>query len=259
MTKAIVPSVNKDFSWKMTNLWYIPFFIPTFFFTSFGLLYAGLAVKKAKWIRTFAATFGLTALTVSMILAEQLQGLMAFLFFANWIFTIAYLLKTSREFLYRLDIRQHEEEIFDMAKIRIDNDVKSDPGDELALQFISGLHKWHREIDSLPMKKNIQNLIEISSVVAKRKNKDSERFFMRYNDSLNSLLKQYDEIENNKLNTEAMRETMRNIESGFGQIVSAFKKEAESMYKYDVVNLNAETAAFLQDLRNRGLLDDANK
>jgi hypothetical protein len=229
------------------------------FFTSFGLLYAGLAVKKMKWIGTFAGTFGLTVLTVSMMLAEKQTGWMAFLFFANWLFTIGYMLRTSKEFLYRLDMRQREEEIFDTATIRIDRDRDMKPEDEPALRFIAGLQRWRLEIDSLPMKKNVQDLIDISSVVAKRKNRDSERFFMRYNDSLNSLLKQYDEIENSQLNSETMRESMRNIESGFGQIVSAFKKEAESMYKYDVVNLNAETAAFLQDLRNRGLLDDENE
>lgn len=256
MTKAIVPLVNKDLSWKMLNLWYIPVFIPTLFFTPFGLLYAGLAAKKAKWVRMFAGTFGVTIFTVSMILTGHMKALMVGLFMVNWIFQIFYMLKNANEFLYRLDMKQREEDIFNTAKERIDNEPEINTGDKLALEFISDLHKWHKEIDSLPMKKNIQNLIEISSVVAKKESKESERFFMRYNDSLNSLLKQYDEIENSKLDTEAMKETMNNIESGFEKIVTAFKNEAESMYKYDMVNLNAETAAFLQDLRNRGLLDN---
>ena len=252
--RIVIPKVKRGLLWKILNLWYLPVFIPSPFFTPFGFLYTGIAGKKPKWIKYFVVNLVVMVSSFVLFGMNGFNPWMLALFIANWLFSVVLLIKDADEFLYRLDLSREEQQIFMNAKGRLDE--KALQNNQLALDFIHNLHKWHREIESFSMKKNINDLIEISSLVARKDSKESERFFLRYNQSLNSLLQQYDSIENTKINSEEMKKTMDSIEGGFDQITEAFKKEAELMYKNDMLSLNAETAAFLQDLRNRGLLED---
>lgn len=125
----------------------------------------------------------------------------------------------------------------------------------LGEKLINNLHKWQCEIESLQMKNDIGELINICSIVMKRNDKESLRFFKRYGDRVDSMLERYDQIENTRLNTPEMLKTMDLIENSIGDIVVAFKNEINEMYKKDLLDLDADTTVFVQELKNKGLIE----
>ncbi|MCC8154033.1 MAG: hypothetical protein LIP01_07370 [Tannerellaceae bacterium] len=52
-----------------------------------------------------------------------------------------------------------------------------------------------------------------------------------------------------------MKKTMRLIEKSIADLVIVFRNEINEMYKRDMLDLGADTAAFMHDLRNKGLID----
>ncbi|MCD8079326.1 MAG: 5-bromo-4-chloroindolyl phosphate hydrolysis family protein [Bacteroides sp.] len=88
-----------------------------------------------------------------------------------------------------------------------------------------------------------------------RKDEESKKFFERYADTLNNMLSKYDEIENTRINSPEMLRSMELIEKSMTDIVVVFRNEINKMYKNDLLHLNAETKAFMQDLRNKGLIE----
>lgn len=123
-------------------------------------------------------------------------------------------------------------------------------------RFVKDLQKWQNEIDRPAMKEDIQKLIDLSRIILNKKAIDNERFFLRYDKTLNNILGKYDEIENTGLDTEEIRQTMHNVEQNLRKIVIAFQNDVNNLYKSDLVSINAETSAFVQDLHNKGLLDN---
>lgn len=257
MSKNNYPALKRGFGWKILNLWYIPVLVPLVVTAPFGILYTGLSVRNKRWIGMSFLTGAIMGVGTYLITSEISTRMGGAIVALNWIFSIIYMIANANDFLYLLDAKETEKEIFSSALEKISDDSNLSQN-KLAADFIKDLHKWHREVESYKLKSNIQELIEVSAVVLKRNNRDSERFLERYGETLNKMLRQYDEIENTKLNTPEMRESMQNIENAMDKIVVAFKKEASSMYNNDIRDINAETMVFLQDLRNRGLLENDN-
>lgn len=125
-------------------------------------------------------------------------------------------------------------------------------------QLISNLRNLQREVEKPELKKNIGEIIKLVEIVVnkdKTDGTDHEPFFVRYDDVLCKLLTRYDQIENTRIDTPEMRETMARIEDGVADIAVACKREVADLFKSDLLDINAETAAFLDDLKRKGLLD----
>lgn len=249
--------IDRPLIWKILNLWYIPagLFIPLLF--PFTLLYTGIVGQKKTWTNISIVLIAIFLISTFLVLANIMRNLFAGLIVAAFVFQIIYVILSAKEFLQRLDIILREGTLFKGIKSSIENDPAFSK-DSLGKQFIQELHQWHREIQSLKMKNNILRLIEIAVIILKRDNDDSKRFFIRYHETINTLLKKYDEMENTRLDTDEISQAMQNIEDSMESIATAFQNEAAAMYKNDLLDINAETAAFLQDLKNRGLLENKN-
>lgn len=250
---------DRPLIWKILNLWYIPAAIIFFVFSPFSLLYIGLVAKNKKWVRIFVLVISILVISTILLLVNINNPVGKFFSIPialTAVFTIVYIIATAKEFLMRLDVILREDALFKNAKNSLDMDLVRRKNEPAAL-FIDSLHKWHREIESLKIKENIQQLIEVAGIVLKRHDEEgNKRFFTRYHDTLDEMLKKYNDFENSKLDTPEIEEAMKNIEAGLDTIVVALRNDAATLYKNDVLNTNAETAAFIQDLKNRGLLED---
>ena len=246
--------INRPLLWKIVHLWYIPFLLPSMFFSPFFLLYMGIKIDNKRWIQQSVvllfAVWGCGIFGATVIESNFLVG-MAIIF---WLISIVVILVKSKEYLQLLDAKQRGqiEPFATFQQNKPSQTNKLNPGKK----FISDLQKWQREIEVPQMRDHIQDLIDLSNVVMQKNSENGHRFFMRYSELINNLLCKYDEIENTKLNTADMKEAMYNVENNLGKIIKAFRNEVTSMYKNDILNINAETAAFIQDLKNRGLIDD---
>ena len=249
---------DRPLIWKILNLWYIPVSILIPVFLPFSLLYIGLIAKSKKWVRIFALVTT-TLVTSTVLLLANMDSFGKF--FAIPIalaagFTIVYIIAAAGDFLRRLDIILRNGTLFkeeDRNGLNVDRIRKKN---EPAALFIDSMRNWQQEIESIQMKKCIQQLIEIVGIVLETNNEeDAKRFFLRYHDTLNEMLKKYDEFENSKLSTPEIKGVMKNIESGMDTIIIALRNDATTMHKNNILDANAETAAFIQDLRNRGLLE----
>jgi chaperonin cofactor prefoldin len=81
-------------------------------------------------------------------------------------------------------------------------------------------------------------------------------FFERNAETVNKLLNKYNELEDTRIDTPEIKENMRKIETAVNKISFAFEQELSNMYKNDMLDINAETEAFIQSLKNKGLLDN---
>jgi len=241
------------------HLWYIPFFIFTLFLAPLGIFYIGVMAKNKKWLRLFIITMGILFFLFYKIgsTPKEDQDPYIIVFLINWFFVSIYLCITAREYLISMSVPRNS---FFVAEKMIKNPaIQGQTGSNRAEKFIADLQRWGQEVESEKMKEHLDQLIKLSVIVMKKGDSESERFFERYETTMNKILHKYDEIENTGLDTVEIKETMANIEASLEQIVTAFQNEVSSMYKFDLLNINAETSAFLQDLRNRGLLENNNQ
>ena len=247
--------INRPLLWKIVNLWYIPILFPTILFMPLALLYMGVMVDKKTWkLQSLVGFFTLWGCVVLSGVSEDMKFLM-WIFFTVWFIVAIFILLKSNEYLQLRDARQ-KGQVNPLYTTSQHSNRSQTSNSNLGEKFISDLQKWKQEIEVPKMKSHIQDLIDLSNVVMQKNSESSTRFFMRYSELINNLLGKYDEIENTRLNTADMKEAMYNVENNLGKIIEAFRNEVTSMYKNDILNMNAETAAFIQDLKNRGLIDD---
>ncbi|GEM_PF-2684953 len=234
---------------KVLKLWYIIFFGFFILFAPFGIFYIAKVTKNKKWMEVFKKTFLIYIVGFISGVLGFVPGAVIILFV--WIFSLSYLFSTAKEFL-RLS--------YDPApSIQTTPHTTTNPNaktsEEMGTNLIINLNKWKKEIESAQIQNDIDELINLSKIVMQRDCEESKKFFSRYSDTLNNMLSKYDEIENTRINSPEMIRSMTLIEKSITDIVVAFRNEINKMYKSDLLNLNAETQVFMQDLRNKGLIE----
>ncbi len=175
-----------------------------------------------------------------------------------WIFTFLFVVVNIPEFL-RLAAANQNITVTSPSKRSKPAEPKREPvANKIGKgeQLISDLRKWKTEVEPELLRADIDQLINLSEIVLKKKGVDRDLFFSRYDAPLNTLLQKYDEIENTRLNTNDMVETMISIESTIRDTVKAMKKDISNMYKADMQDINAETSIFLRELKKKGLLEE---
>ncbi len=102
----------------------------------------------------------------------------------------------------------------------------------------------------------ISNTVEkIIETVSKDngKLKKSETFFDYYLPVTIKILKRYDEIENQRLNSKDSKKFMGEAQRLIDEVDSAFKKQLSSLYTKDIVDADAEIKVFDMMLKAEGL------
>ena len=114
------------------------------------------------------------------------------------------------------------------------------------------------KVDIAELRKNIREIGETVSKMIKTIEKKPEKFkkmsnfFDYYLPVTLSILRKYDEIENQNLSSEDGKKFMAQTESMVGKINNAFKNQLSNLYQSDIVDTDAEMKVFDSMLRADG-------
>ena len=119
------------------------------------------------------------------------------------------------------------------------------------LAMASKVDKGQLKEDIKEIHKSISNMI--STVEENpQKAKNMGNFFDYYLPVTLSILKKYDEIENQELSTQEGRDFLRQTEDMISKINAAFKNQLSSLYQSDMVDTDAEMKVFKSMLEADG-------
>lgn len=120
-----------------------------------------------------------------------------------------------------------------------------------------------RQLDSEKLILNIKEIVDIANKIIDtierkpEKLENAKKFLNYYLPVTIKIIKRYDEIENQKLETEETRKFMNSIQEMVEKIKKAFKEQLENMYRSDMIDTKAEIKVFESMLKADGfLLDD---
>lgn len=114
------------------------------------------------------------------------------------------------------------------------------------------------KIEDTNMKDNIKGIndtvTKIINTIEKKPNKYNKMttFFDYYLPKTISILKQYDEIENQALNAEESKKFMKQTQNMIEKINNAFNSQLSNLYQSDIVDTGAEMKVFDSMLRADG-------
>ena len=114
-------------------------------------------------------------------------------------------------------------------------------------------------IDDPNVVRRIRSLHEIVGKIiaavkkAPNKLKQADKFFSYYLPTTVNFLHKYDEIENQQIGTEEMKEFMEKTEKMLEKIEIAFKSQLNNLYKSDMMDTDAEMKVFDTMLKSDGI------
>lgn len=117
------------------------------------------------------------------------------------------------------------------------------------------LSYWLKLIKKQEVKQRLEKMIQIANTIQDKDPEQSHTFFVRHADALVKMLNQYFVLENSGLDTVETIEAIQKIEEALGLAHVAFEQELNNIFKLDMMNVEAESEVYMQNLRNRGLLE----
>jgi len=114
---------------------------------------------------------------------------------------------------------------------------------------------WQKQLKDAEMKTYLERMTRIAFIIQEKDPKQGETFFLRHSDALIKLLSQYFLLENSGLETEEAVESAHKIKEAVARAKTAFEQELNIIFKTDMLNVDAESEVYMQDLINRGLLE----
>ncbi len=117
------------------------------------------------------------------------------------------------------------------------------------------LQYWRKMINNEGIKCSLERMSKIAYIIHEKDHTTGEIFFMRHADTLTKILKQYSVLENAGLTDPEIEASMKRIESSIAVTHQAFEHELGNIFKTDMLDIDAEAEAYMQGLRNRGLIE----
>ena len=121
-------------------------------------------------------------------------------------------------------------------------------------QFPSLLALWSLKISDKEIKVYLREMSKIADAINKKDPKAGKIFCMRHSSVL-KLVEQYSEIESSGIKSVELTESLDRIEESIAVAQKAFVQELNNMFKTDMLHIDAETEAYMQSLKNRGLIE----
>ncbi len=121
------------------------------------------------------------------------------------------------------------------------------------------IHSMIDKIEDAELREYINNIcittgrIIYTVEMNQHKYKKAETFFDYYLPMAIKIIKRYDEIENQRLNSADSKAFMGNTKSLLKETSKAFEKQLSSLYQSDIVDLDAEMKVFDAMLKSDGL------
>ena len=115
-----------------------------------------------------------------------------------------------------------------------------------------------QKVESVSLQNNIKEINESVTKIINTLEKDKSKFrkmnnfFDYYLPVTLSILKKYDEIENQRLNSDEGKKFMKQTEEMIEKINNAFKSQLSNLYQADIVDTDAEMKVFETMLKADG-------
>ena len=122
--------------------------------------------------------------------------------------------------------------------------------------MVAELKYWERKIADKALKNRLNRMSRISGIIQEKNPSAGELFFLRHADTLTKLLKQYHVLEASGMDTPEISDAKERIAETIDATQKAFEQELKNRFRMDMLDIDAESEAYLQGLRNKGLIED---
>ena len=117
------------------------------------------------------------------------------------------------------------------------------------------LKYWEKQIKNEEIKTKLNRMSRITHLIQEKDLHESEIFSIRHAETVTKLLKQYYMIENSEIQNEEINKSFTQIADAITLTHQAFEQELNNLFQNDMLDIDAESKAYLQGLKNRGLID----
>jgi len=118
------------------------------------------------------------------------------------------------------------------------------------------LKYWEKEIDDVDIKMKLNRMSRIAYMIQEKDHTAGEVFSMRHNDTVIKLLQQLKAIEVSEVTSVEVVESRERIVEALHVTGQAFESELTNMLQAEMLDIDAETMAYKQNLKNRGLINE---
>jgi hypothetical protein len=116
------------------------------------------------------------------------------------------------------------------------------------------LQYWRKEIADESISLHLNRMSRIAHIIQEKDPAAGEIFSMRHTDTVSKLLKQYQTLESSKINSAEISAYKEQIAEAIATTHKAFEQELKNIFQSDMLDIDAESTAYLQSLKNRGLI-----
>jgi hypothetical protein len=116
------------------------------------------------------------------------------------------------------------------------------------------LQYWEKEIQDETLKACLNRMSRIAGIIQEKDHTAGEIFSLRHAATLSKLLKQYQALESSSIDSEEIAASQQRIANAIILTHKAFEQELKNIFRADILDIDAESEAYLQNLENRGLI-----
>ncbi|MDR1202178.1 MAG: 5-bromo-4-chloroindolyl phosphate hydrolysis family protein [Tannerellaceae bacterium] len=117
------------------------------------------------------------------------------------------------------------------------------------------LNYWQKEIQDENIKDRLGRMSKIAHIIYEKDHTSGELFSMRHTDTVVKLLRQYKALEVSELDSSEIRASRERIVDTIELTHKAFEQELSKIFEADMLDIDAESMAYMQSLKNRGLIN----
>lgn len=131
-----------------------------------------------------------------------------------------------------------------------------------AKEMTNSLYKLSNRLERADLSNNIKEICSISNKIIDTISKNpkklgqAKKFLNYYLPVTIKIISRYDEIEDQKLNSNESKKFMESIENMVEKIKEAFNKQLNGMYQAEILDTDAEIKVFESMLESDGFMED---
>jgi hypothetical protein len=119
----------------------------------------------------------------------------------------------------------------------------------------SEINYWEKQIKNREIKPMLNRMSQIAGIIHEKNSLAGEKFALRHAETVIKLLRQYHIITASGVSSEESKESLRRITETLTLTLQAFEQELNNLLQADMLDMDAESKAYLQSLKNRGLIN----
>lgn len=165
------------------------------------------------------------------------------------------LLNQARPYLQRLELKEVRELQW-ISSVKSQRKLELLEASKVTPQlFVTSLLYWKKEINNSVIQQKLDRVIDLFQLIEKNDSHEADKFIIRHS-TLVSVLKKYDELDRSRLNNELTNSSKRKLEGVIVKSAKAIEEEVNNLFKSGILELSAESDAYIQALKNRNLLKE---